>query len=439
MPPSPTGFLQVGNMRTFLFNYLYAKKHGGRIVLRIEDTDKERSTKEFEDAVYEDLAWLGITYDEQYRQSDRSALHRHYLEKLIEAGAVYISPEAAERGKRSEVLRFKNPNRTVAFHDAIRGEISMDTSDLGDFVVAKDMDTPLYHLAVTIDDHEMRVTHIIRGEDHISNTPRQILILEALGATVPEYAHLPLMLAENRSKLSKRNGSVSIRELRREGYLPAAIINTLAMIGWTPAEGQEYFSVGELIEKFDLAKLHMSGAVWNIEKLRWFNRHYLRQLAPEDASRQLRDYLPGPLKEKAESHSDLWNRLAPTLLERVSYFGEVVDLAGKGEVMFFFDKPLYEHEDLLWKGTGKEVVVKHLQWVRGAVDNSDQHDYTVASISAKIMPYADENGRGAVLWPMRYALSGQKRSPDPFTIAYILGRGETLARLDVAIKKLQDA
>ncbi|MEK7506432.1 MAG: glutamate--tRNA ligase, partial [Patescibacteria group bacterium] len=206
--PSPTGNLHVGSARTALFNYLFTKKHGGTFLLRIEDTDKERSKKEFEDDILHGLSWLGISYDgEIVRQSERTVLYKTYLERIVASGAAYEAEE--NKDKTGKVIRFKNPNKTVAFHDLIRGDISFDTAELGDFVVAKDKETPLYHLAVVVDDHEMGITHVIRGEDHISNTPRQILIQEAIGAKRPLYAHIPLILAPDRSKLSKRHGAVS--------------------------------------------------------------------------------------------------------------------------------------------------------------------------------------------------------------------------------------
>jgi len=203
--PSPTGVLHVGTARTALFNYLYAKQNNGKFIVRIEDTDKERSTKEFEKDILDSLEWLGLDHDEFYRQSERGEIYRKYIEKLTEEGKAYISKEEAkEEGQRSEVIRFKNPNKEIIFEDLVRGEISFDTTELGDFIIAKSVDEPLYHLAVVVDDHEMGVTHIFRGEDGISNTPRQILIQDAIGAQRPKYAHLPLILGPDKSKLSKR-------------------------------------------------------------------------------------------------------------------------------------------------------------------------------------------------------------------------------------------
>lgn len=266
--PSPTGKFHLGSARTALFNFLFARQHGGKFILRIEDTDRDRSKKEFETDIIENLKWLKLDYDGFYRQSERGELYKKYLKKLIDDGHAYIDEE--------NVIRFKNPNKKVKFSDLIRGEIEFDTTELLDFVIAKSLDEPLYHLAVTVDDHEMGVTHVIRGEDHISNTPRQILIQEAVGAQRPIYAHLPLILAPDRSKLSKRKHgeSVSLDYYREKGISAAAIINYLALLGWNPGTEQEIFTLEELIRVFDLAKVNKAGAMFDEKKLAWVNRKH---------------------------------------------------------------------------------------------------------------------------------------------------------------------
>ncbi|KKT38587.1 MAG: Glutamate-tRNA ligase [Parcubacteria group bacterium GW2011_GWA1_44_13] len=243
--PSPTGVLHIGSVRTALYSWLYARQNNGKFILRIEDTDKERSKKEFEDNIIDGLNWLGLKHDEFFRQSDRSVFYKERIIELIAKGAVYVSKEEPkEPGERAEVIRFKNPNKVVTFRDEVRGDISFDTTELGDFVIAKDFDTPLYHFAVVVDDFDMGVTHIIRGDDAISNTPRQILIQEALGAPRPVYTHLPMILAPDKSKLSKRHGALAVTEYREEGYLPEAIINFVALMGWNPGNDQELLSKG---------------------------------------------------------------------------------------------------------------------------------------------------------------------------------------------------
>ena len=224
--PSPTGYLHIGGARTALFTYLFARQNGGKFILRIEDTDRERSTKEYEKSILETMKWLELDYDEIYRQSERIEIYKKYLKKMIGDGSAYVSKEKPEkRGDRDEVIRFKNPNKKIIFNDLIVGDVEVNTTDLGDFVIAKDMETPIFHLTNVIDDYEMGITHIIRGQDHIPNTPRQILIQEAIGAQRPVYAHIPLILSPDKSKLSKRDGAVNVVEYKNLGYLPEAIIN----------------------------------------------------------------------------------------------------------------------------------------------------------------------------------------------------------------------
>lgn len=277
MAPSPTGKLHIGTARTTLFNYLFARQSEGKFILRIDDTDTERSTSEFEQNILDGLSWLGLEYDELFRQSERTDVYVSYLKKMVENDSVYISKEEIkEEGQRSKVIRLRNPNKKIIFEDLIRGTVEFDTTELGDFVVAKSLEEPLYHLASVVDDIEMNITHVIRGEDGISNTPRQILIQEAIGALRPIYAHLPLILAPDRSKLSKRKHgeSVSLDYYRDKGYSPAAIVNYLALLGWNPGTEQEIFTLGELIKVFDIAKVHKGGAIFDEKKLAWVNRKH---------------------------------------------------------------------------------------------------------------------------------------------------------------------
>ena len=274
-PPSPTGPLHIGNVRTALFNYLYARQNNGRFIVRIEDTDKARSKKEYEESILESLQWLGLERDgELWHQSERTEIYKKYLQRLIDENKAYVSTETL--GENREVVRFRNPNKSVKFDDLIRGVVEFNTTELGDFVIAKNVNKPLYHLAVVIDDFESGITHVIRGEDHISNTPRQILIQEAIGAPRPLYAHLPLILAQDRSKLSKRKHgeSVSLDYYRHKGYSRDAIINYLALLGWNPGTEQEIFTLGELINVFDLKRVHKGGAIFDEKKLAWVNRKH---------------------------------------------------------------------------------------------------------------------------------------------------------------------
>ncbi|HEU5114515.1 MAG TPA: glutamate--tRNA ligase family protein, partial [Candidatus Paceibacterota bacterium] len=274
--PSPTGYLHAGNYRTAVFSYLFARQNGGKFILRVEDTDRARSKKEYENNILESLEWLKLPYDEMYRQSERGDIYREYLEKLIAEDKAYVSQETTvhnqednAKERRTEVIRFRNPNKRVRFQDLIRGDIEFDTTELGDFVIAKSVTEPIFHFAVVLDDYLMGITHVIRGEDHISNTPRQILIQEALGAPTPIYAHLPLVLAHDRSKLSKRHGAESMTHYRDAGYVPDALLNYMALLGWNPGTDQEIFDLDGLIKAFDISKVQKGGAIFNEEKLRW--------------------------------------------------------------------------------------------------------------------------------------------------------------------------
>lgn len=281
--PSPTGHMHVGSYRTAFFAYLFARKHKGKFILRIEDTDKERSKSEYTDEIFTVFEKIGISYDESYVQSEHVERHKELLVKLIEEDKAYISKEEAKDGSGviKDIIRFRNPNKVVTFTDLIRGDISVDTTDLGDFVIAKNINEPLFHLAVVVDDHDEGVTHVIRAEEHIANTPRQILIHEALGFAIPAYAHLPIVLGPDKSKLSKRKGAIPVVEYLERGYLPAALLNAICLCGWNPGTEQEIFSREELERVFDLDKVQKSGAVFNEDKLNWFNREYIKGMSSE--------------------------------------------------------------------------------------------------------------------------------------------------------------
>lgn len=434
-PPSPTGRLQLGNARTALFNFLFAKHNKGEFLFRLEDTDKERSKKEYETDMIDALLWLGITYDnkEIWRQSERGDIYKKYLKKIIDNGNAYNSKETPEEvGERSEVIRFKNPNKKIKFTDLIRGEISFDTSELGDFVIAKSLDEPLYHLAVVIDDAEMGVTHIIRGEDGISNTPRQILLQEAFGFERPEYAHLPLILAPDRSKLSKRHGAIPVNEYRDKGFLPDALVNYLALLGWNSGTDKEIFTLEELIEKFDLSKVQKGGAIFNEEKLRWFNKEYMKKLG---GAEQLFPHIPSELTE-GKNKIQL-NALARMLFERISVVSDIPNELKQGEFDYLLRAPAIQSKMLSWKEQSFADVGKHLEAVAKIIKELSDEDFTADEIKAVILPYAEEAGKGNTLWPFRVALSGKEKSPDPFTLASIIGRNETLSRLTTALNMLK--
>lgn len=433
--PSPTGLFHIGTARSALFNYLIAKKHGGKFIVRIEDTDTARSEKKYEDDILESLAWLGLSYDELYRQSERTEIYTTYLKKLIDSGKAYTSKEKStqDETKEVEVVRLKNPGEKVLFKDEIRGDIEFDTTDLGDFVIARSLTEPLYHLAVVVDDYEMGVTHVIRGEDHISNTPRQILIQRALGVSLPKYAHIPLILAPDRSKMSKRKGSTSVSEYRKN-YLKEALINYMAFLGWNPGTEKEIYSLDELVKDFSLEHVQKGGAIFDIEKLNWFNREHLRAL-PQDILLQKFDaVMDARVKALPHYSLDQLTRLVPTLTERITTLGELADLSSAGEFDYFFTKPTIT-TNLSWKNDTPEATSSHLQKVVTILATLSEGNFAAEKIKDAIWEYASEEGKGSVLWPMRVALSGKEKSPDPFELAGILGKEETLTRLTSASEK----
>ena len=423
--PSPTGLLHGGNYRTAVFAYLYAKKEAGEFILRIEDTDRARNKKEYEDNILETLSWLGLSYDHFYRQSEHAARHRELLERLLEEGKAYISKEEPkEEGQRGEVIRFKNPNRVVTFTDLVRGEISMDTTDLGDFVIARSLDEPVFHFAVVVDDADEGVTHVVRGEDHISNTPRQILIGESLGLPIPTYAHLPLVLGPDKTKLSKRRGAKALTQYRDQGYLPEALINYLALLGWHPEGEQELFSVAELIRAFELSRIQKGSGIFDEVKLAWFNGEHIKRLSNEDFAAQLQAFVGSPI----DMH------LVPLIKERAQTLAEGKALLSE----YDFSAANPSRETLLAGAKAEaEAVRVHLEKVVELTAALPDESFTGAVVKDALFAYATEVGRSAVLWPMRVALSGKEKSPDPFTLAALLGKAETLARLQKALAVLK--
>lgn len=437
--PSPTGYFHMGTLRTALFCYLFARQNDGKYLLRIEDTDKIRSKKEYEDDILAMLEWLGITYDAFFRQSEHLDNHKVFLQQLIDDGKAYISSEESkeEAGIMRNLIRYKNTNEMVTFHDLILGDITVDTSDLGDFVIAKDFDTPLYNFAVVVDDCEAGITHVIRGQDHVSNTPRQILLYRALGKPEPKFAHIPLILAPDKQKLSKRKHgeSVSVRHYREQGYLPEALINFMALIGWNPGTEQEIFSLDELVRAFSIERVQKSPGVFNVEKLNWLNKEYIRKLSPELQKEWILKYLPDSFKKSSGFDTDKFDRLIPVIIDRIEKFNDVIVMVEAGELDFFFVAPKIEKEKIIFKGSSIEEMMASLTKAKEILETVS--DWNIEQIKTDLMQYADTlPKRGPFLHPLRYSLSGLEKSPDPFTIASIIGREETLRRIDTALKAL---
>jgi glutamyl-tRNA synthetase len=426
--PSPTGNLNIGGVRAAIFAYLFARHNAGTFVLRIEDTDRERSKKEYEENIKEALAWLGIEYDKLYRQSDNTALYEKLLHELVAKDLAYVSQETpTEEGGRTEVVRLRNQNKTITFDDLVHGRISFDTTELKDFVIAKSFTEPVFHFANVVDDWDEKITHVIRGDDHISNTPRHILIQEALGAPTPLYAHLPLLLASDKSKLSKRKGAKAITEYREEGYLPEAVLNFDAFLGWHPQGDKEILSKAELIEQFSLEHVQKSPAVLDEVKLDWFNHEHIKRLSYEEFTSRLKAFVG--------SNTD--PRLIPLLKERSQTLKEAADALTTGEYAFLDDSIFYDKELLLKSAKADAATVKaNLFRVSELLRTIPDETFTAEGVKTSIFDYATEVGRASVLWPMRVALSGKEKSPDPFTLAGLLGKEKTLARIAEAAQML---
>jgi len=432
--PSPTGLFHVGTARTALFNFLYARHHGGTFMVRIEDTDRARSTQVFEEDILAGLKALGMEWDTFVRQSERVARHSACLQDLVAADRAYVSEEPArdDPARTVRVVRLRNRGRTITFRDEVRGDITFDTTELGDLVIARSLDDPLYHFAVVVDDADAGVTHVIRGEDHISNTPRQILIQDALGFSRPTYVHLPLILAPDRSKLSKRKGAVAVTEYLARGFLPEAIVNFLALLGWNPGTPQEVFSLEELVAAFSLEGIQKGGAVFDLERLKWLNREHRKRREPAHIARDVLAALAEHPEIAAVAERS--ERAFADMLERYATTGELKDAIEHGEFAFYETRPSYAPAMLVWgKDSAPSRVRERLSHVRDLLASIVEECFIYDTVKEALWGYVEGEGRGAVLWPVRVALSGKERSPDPFLLLEALGRNESLMRLDAAI------
>ena len=463
--PSPTGFMHVGGVRTALFAWLYARQHNGQFILRIEDTDKAREVDGSIEHIIEALKWLGIEWDEgvdiggphaPYLQSERLESYQKYARILIEKGFAYPDPYTTEevdafrataekekraflfRDHRPEVmgewdgsapLRFRVPEiRKYEWTDMVRGTLSAGEEALDDFILIKADGYPTYNFAHIIDDHEMEITHIMRGEEFISSTPKFLSLYDALGFTPPQIATMPVILgAEGTKKLGKRDGAKDILEYRAEGILPEALFNYLALLGWHPSDDQEILSKDDLLRLFDITRLQKGGAQWSDEKLLFINREWMRTLS--DADYVSRGDLSAPDAARLRSAVSI-------LKERAQSFVEAQELLDT-ELAHLFVAPTLDVVLLASKGLRTKEHLEAQQQILSGLSESASLD----EIKDALMTYADtiskeEGGRGAALWPLRYALAGLERSPDPFTITSIIGVAEALSRIETAISVL---
>lgn len=409
--PSPTGALHIGGARTALYNWLLARGCGGSLVLRIEDTDRERSTPENVAQILDALEWLGLDWDEgPISQGERGDRHRAEIARLVDEGHAY-EDEGAVR------LRVPEGGTTVV-DDVIRGEVRFEHAAIDDFVIARSDGSPLYNLAVSVDDRDMEITHVVRGEDHLSNTPRQLMVLKALGAEPPVYAHLPLLHGPDGKKLSKRHGAASVQELRAAGYLPEAVRNYLALLGWGADATTTFFTTEDLIERFSLERVSRNPAVFDEQKLRWMNGRYLRELEPAELARrlaQLHGDRPG-LVEAAEAAQ-----------EKLQTLAEFWPLAG-----FLVERPR-EIDPRAWQRVMGDGALDRLAQARAALAATDPFDREEIETALRGVVDRLEVKPKEVFQPIRVAIAGTTVSPGIFESVAALGREEVLARIDAAL------
>jgi glutamyl-tRNA synthetase len=434
--PSPTGYLHIGTARTALFNKLFAEAQGGVFVLRVEDTDQERSRPEFEKQILDGLKWLGLNWDEgpdkegefgPYRQSERQSFYVDAIKKLLDSGAAY-----QEEG--SEAVKLKVEAQTVEFTDEIREKVTINSDTWGgDFVIARNLSDPVFHLAVVVDDAAMGITHVIRGEDHLTNTARHILLQRALKVPTPIYAHLPLLLDKQRRKLSKRSGEVGLEAYREKGFLPEAIVNYLALLGWNPKDDRELFTLKELSSVFSLSGVQKGGAIFSEEKMIAVNKEYIRKLGTDELLEMTKPWLA-----KAGIEVDdktYWQAALRCEQERVGTLAELPN------ALDFFRKDWkgeYPGEMLVWRKSNKEETLKIIKNLSQFLEDLSIEEYTQEGLEQALFNWIGENelGKGDVLWPMRVALTGKENSPGPFEVAAVLGKKITLNRLNQAWGRL---
>lgn len=452
--PSPTGYLHVGGARTALFSWLYARKHGGKFILRIEDTDLERSTQESINAILEGMTWLGLDYDAgPFYQTQHFERYKEIIQQLLDQGDAYYcycskeeleqlrSEQMANKEKpryngkcrsisepidRERVVRFKNPlDGIVTIHDLVKGDIEVANKELDDLIIARSDGTPTYNLTVVVDDMDMKITHVIRGDDHINNTPRQMNILKALGAELPIYAHLPMILGSDGSRLSKRHGAVSVMQFRDDGYLPDALLNYLVRLGWSHGD-QEIFTKDEMVEYFDLDAVNVSASTFNMEKLLWLNHQYIMNSDPAYVARHLSWHM-GQLGIDPASGSDLVG-IVKAQRERCK---TLVEMAA-ASIYFYRDIESYD-EKAAKKAfiSGSDAVLQRLH-----EEFSTVFDWNGEALHQIVISLAETMGLGLgkVAQPLRVAVCGSSASPPIDVTLALLGKEKTLDRIQKAIK-----
>jgi len=498
--PSPTGKLHIGGIRTALFAWLFAKKNNGTFFLRIEDTDKERFDPEGVNAIINSLHWIGIDWNEgildkddnekgefgPYVQSKRLDLYKKHAEELIQSGRAYYcfcSPERLENLRKEQeenkqapmydraclnlteqeikekiksgenyTVRFKIPHEnSTNWEDLVYGKIEFENKLLDDPIILKSDGYPTYHFAHVVDDHLMQTSHIFRGEEWIASTPKHILMFEAFGWNIPWYVHLPLILGSDKKKLSKRHGGTKVSDFAEQGYLPEAVMNYIAFLGWSPKTTQELFSKEELIENFDLSKINKAAPIFSYEKLDWFNQQYIKKLSLEELAKRCEPFILRHPEERSDEGSryysaEVKNQELLTPLNKI-YIQKIVSVERERMKkltditenidFFLFENIDYPAEKLIWKKSDGEETKKNLEIIKNILEEIPEDEWTVEKLEEKIMPEAEKAGRGNMLWPMRYALTGAEKSPSPFEVAWVLGKEHSTQRIEKGIKKIE--
>jgi glutamyl-tRNA synthetase len=456
-PPSPTGYLHIGGARTALFNWLYARQNKGKFILRIEDTDKVRSTEEATKAILESMRWLGLDWDEgPYFQSQRYEIYEEYIKRLLSSGMAYhchCTPEELEERRKDaiskglkprydgkcrdsgldpapgSVVRLKAPQSgNTGFNDLVKGYITFENEQLDDLVLRRSDGSPTYHLAVVADDITMGITHIIRGDDHVNNTPRQIHIYQALGEALPQYIHVPMILGPDRTRLSKRHGATSVMAYRDMGYLPHALLNSLARLGWSYGD-QEKFSIEELIENFSIKNIGKSAGIFNPEKLLDLNAQYIRESDTGYLAAEVIPFL-ADLGCKNLEKTEVLNAVE-TLKIRSRTLRDMAE-----DSLFYFEKNI-SYDDKADKKFFKITILAHMEEIRDRLERAEL--FTINTLEDIFRSFLEEKEikLGKIAQPIRVALTGKSVSPGIFEVMDVLGKEETIKRLDSAIHHIK--
>jgi len=468
--PSPTGYLHVGGARTALFNWLFARRHGGVFVLRIEDTDAERSSWEMVTGIVDGMRWLGLDWDEgpdvggahgPYFQSERLERYRAAAERLVtgdHAYYCYCTPAERDQALKCDrrcarlsaegiarleaeatprAIRFRVPTGRTSFLDLVHGPVAFDNANIEDFVVLRSDGHPTYHLSVVVDDIDMAITHVVRGDDHVSNTPKQVLLYGAFGAPLPQFAHVPLILGPDKRRLSKRHGATSVMEYERQGFLPEAMVNFLALLGWSPANDQEFFTRDALVAAFSLEGISSSNAVFDAAKLDWFNSQHINHMAADEIARRIAPMLraAGLWKDAYLGAERGWMGQVIDLLKPRAH--KPADFVERGR--FFFSDAVSYDPEAASKHLAAPDLEAHVQALRVALAAAEPFD--AATVEAALRRVADERGlkAAALIHPTRIAVTGQAVGPSLFDVVAVLGRARTVARLEALERFLRSA